>query len=169
MEKRHNSRCFQKFRKKETLVDQWSALLTATKYIDLALQPHVKELRVYVKDSNNFIRKINDLERIPENSIFVTLDVSSLYINIPNNEGIKDVQTKLKRKNIATRIITTFLHLVLPLNNLIFNCQNYLQIKGCAMGTICAPNYANIFMGIFEEKFIYLLVKQHDKTIPAIY
>ena len=95
---------------------------------------------------------------ISENSIFVTLDVRSLYINIPNNEGIKAVETNLKLKNIATRIVTTFLHLVLPLNNFIFNCQNYLQIKGCAMGTRCAPNYANIFTGIFEEMFIYLLV-----------
>ena len=26
------------------------------------------------------------------------------------------------------------------------------------MGTKCAPSYANIFMGMFEEKFIYPLV-----------
>ena len=26
------------------------------------------------------------------------------------------------------------------------------------MGTRCSPNYANIFTGIFEEMFIYLLV-----------
>ena len=44
------------------------------------------------------------------------------------------------------------------LNNFIFNSKLYLQIKGCAMGTICAPAYANIFMAYFEEKFIYLLI-----------
>ena len=29
------------------------------------------------------------------------------------------------------------------------------QKLGCAMGTICAPNYANIFMGKFKRNFIY--------------
>ena len=27
------------------------------------------------------------------------------------------------------------------------------------MGTKCAPTYANIFMGIFEENYIYHLIK----------
>ena len=31
-----------------------------SKYIDHVLQPHVKELRSYVKDSMDFIRKINN-------------------------------------------------------------------------------------------------------------
>ena len=52
-----------------------------------------------------------------------------------------------------------FLKLILALTNFIFNGCNYLQTKGCAMGTKCAPCYANIFMGKFEETFIYLTVK----------
>ena len=31
--------------------------------------------------------------------------------------------------------------------------------KGCTMGIICASSYANIFMGKFEEKFIYPYIK----------
>ena len=61
---------------------------------------------------------------------------------------------------IGTRIISTFLRLVLTLNNFVFNSQNYLQIKGCAMGTKCAPSYANIFMGMFEERYIYPLLEK---------
>ena len=34
-----------------------------------------------------------------------------------------------------------------------------IQIKGCAMGPICAPSYANIFMSELEEKHIYSLIK----------
>ena len=66
-----------------------------SKYIDHVLQPHVKEFRSYVKVSTVFIRKISILEKIPENSIFVTMEVRSLYTNIPNNEGIKAVETTL--------------------------------------------------------------------------
>ena len=101
------------------------------------------------------------------------MDVRSFYTNIPSNEGIRDVETTLKRKNIATRIIPTFLHLVLTLKNFIFNCQNYLQIKGSAMETKCAPSYANILIGIFEEKFIYPLLnnitKQYLRFIDDIF
>ena len=131
-----------------------------SKYIDNQLQPHVKELKSYVKDSTDFIRKINSMEKIPDNSILVTMDVRSLYTNIPNKEGIEAVETTLKRKNIGTTIISTFLRLVLTLNNFVFNSQNYLPIKGCAMGTKCAPSYANIFMGMFEERYIYPLIEK---------
>ena len=54
------------------------------------------------------------------NSYLASLDVKSLYTNIPNSEGIKAVKTlldKFPRKTIATKVI-----------------------KGCAMGTICAPS-----------------------------
>ena len=131
-----------------------------SKYIDNQLQPHVKELKSYVKDSTAFIRKINSMEKIPDNSILVTMDVRSLYTNIPNKEGIEAVETTLKRKNIGTRIISTFLRLVLTLNNFVFNSQNYLRIKGCAMGTKCGPSYANILMGMFEERYIYPLIEK---------
>ena len=83
-----------------------------SKYIDNRLQPHIKQLKSYVKDCTDFIRKINSVEKISDNSILVTVDVRSLYTNIPNKEGIEAVETTLKRKNKATRIITTFLRLV---------------------------------------------------------
>ena len=79
------------------------------------------------------------------------MDVRSLYTNISQKEGIKAVETTFKRKNKPTRVIITFLKLILTLNNFIFNFKSYLQIKGCAMGSKCASTYANNFMGIFEK------------------
>ena len=46
---------------------------------------------------------------------------------------------------------------ILTLDNFVFNGINYLQKKGCAMSTKCAPSYANIFIGWFEEMFIFPL------------
>ena len=40
-------------------------------------------------------------------------------------------------------------------NNFVFNGINYLQEKDCAMGTKCAPSYVNIYMGWFEETFLF--------------
>ena len=61
------------------------------------------------------------------------------------------------KKTIHTKIIITFL--ILTIKNFIFNSKFYLQIKGGAIGTICAPSYANTFMLEFEEKYIHLLIK----------
>ena len=55
------------------------------------------------------------------------------------------------RKTIATKVIT-FLSLILTLNNLVFDCRNYIQIRGCAIGTICPPSYGNIFLDHFKRK-----------------
>ena len=88
------------------------------------------------------------------------MDVLSLYTNIPHKEGTEAVETTLNRKNIGTMIISTFLRLVLTLNNFVFNSQNYIQIKGCVMGTKCAPSYENIFMAMSEERYIYPLIEK---------
>ena len=112
------------------------------------------------------MNKINNFKFL-ENSFLVTLDVIALYTNITNNEGIAAVKPKHgnnARKTVATKVITTFLALILTLNNFIFNSKFYLQIKGCAMGTICAPTYANDFMSEFEERCIYPLIKNKSSS-----
>ena len=129
-----------------------------SKYVDFHLQPIVKDLKSYTKDSTDTINKLRKIQgQIKKDDILVTMDVRSLYTNIPNDEGIQAVRQKLNESSsrISTRVITTFLFLILTLNNFIFNGINYLQTLGCAMGTKCAPTYANIFMGVFEERHIY--------------
>ena len=134
-----------------------------SKYVDYHLQPIFKEIPSYVKDTNDFLNKISNIKAIPDNSLLVSMDVKSLYTNIPNSEGISAVKKSFDnypKKTIAMKVITTFLALILTLNNFVFNCKNYLQIKGCAMGTICAPAYANIFMDHFERKYIYPYLRE---------
>ena len=85
----------------------------------------------------------------------------SLYTNIPNNEVIKTVREAYENhpaKTVATKVMITFLSLILTLNNFIFN---YIQIMEWAMGTICAPAFTNIFMAHFE--------KQHKTTYITLY
>ena len=93
------------------------------------------------------------------------MDVKSLYINIPNNEGISAVRSYLEQSTIKhlLPVIISFLGLILTLNNFIFNDINFLQTNGASMGTKCAPTYANLFMGKFEE--MYILPKLIGKSI----
>ena len=129
-----------------------------SKYVDYHLQPEVLKLKSYTKDSTDTINKLREInDDIEKDDIMVTMDVRALYTNIPNDEGIQAVREKLNESPsiLPSRVITTLLSLILTLNNFIFNGINYLQILGCAMGTKCAPSYANIFMGKFEETHIY--------------
>ena len=106
---------------------------------------------------------MNETKIINKNTILVTLDVKSLYTNIPNHEEIEAVKSALNsvsQKPIATKVIIKFLFLILTFNNFVFNGIHDLQNIGCAMETICAPNYANIFMGKFEKTYIYPYINQ---------
>ena len=136
-----------------------------SKYVDYLLQPIVKQIPSYVKDTNDFINKINAVKSFPKNSYLVAMDVRALYTNIPNAEGISAVKRAFdnySKKTTSTKVITTFLALILTLNDFVFDCIHYLQIKGSAIGTICVPAYANIFMASFKLKYIYPYIK--DKT-----
>ena len=76
------------------------------------------------------MNKINNFP-VPPNSLLITMDVKSL--SIPNNERIASEKKKYDhypKKTIPGKIITTFLTLILTLNNFIFNSKIYLQIKG---------------------------------------
>ena len=119
------------------------------KYVDYHLKPIVKDIPSYVRDTKDFLRKLNDIRHIPKESLLVTLDIKSLCANIPNNKGIKAVREAYDihpSKSVSTKVMVIFLSLILTLNNFIFNCFHYPQVMGCAMGTMCAPAYANIFM-----------------------
>ena len=95
------------------------------------------------------------------------LDVKSFYTNISNSEGIKSFKTSLEKyskRPASAKVNATFLALILTLNNFIFKYKNYLQTRGCFMGTNCEPSYANIFMDHFERKFIYSFTKIFSLT-----
>ena len=55
---------------------------------------------------------------------------------------------------MATKVITTFVSLILTLNNFVLSCKIYTQIKCCAMGTTCASCYANKRTHHFERKHL---------------
>ena len=81
-------------------------MLITTKYVD------------YIQDTTDFLRKINQIDFVPENSYLVSQDVKSLYSNIPNAEGIKSVKTSLEKfskRTASTKVITTFLTLITTL------------------------------------------------------
>ena len=127
--------------------------------VDHFIQPLVPKLKSYTRDSGHFLWILENL-KIPQNVILCTLDVTSLYTNIPNNEGIAAVRRSLAQlrdpwENPTNHSICELLRLVLTCNNFQFDNKHYLQVGGTAMGTKLAPSFANIFMGWFEDTYVY--------------
>ena len=127
---------------------------------DYFLQPFVKSTKSYVRDTTDFINKIEELTPVSDNAILCTIDVSSLYTNIPNQEGIQACSTQLEQNrrgqlHPSNDHIIHLLELVLSKNNFDFNGKHYLQTGGTAMGTKVAPSFANLFMADFEDKWVY--------------
>ena len=63
----------------------------------LFLTAQVKKLKSYVKDTTDFIKKMEAIDNVSDDSYLVSLDVCSLYTNIPHKERIEAVKQKLKK------------------------------------------------------------------------
>ncbi|XP_071950811.1 uncharacterized protein [Antedon mediterranea] len=57
-----------------------------SEYVDDLLRSYVIDLPSYIQDSTDFIRKINQIQNLPNNTVLATLDASMLYTNIPHEE-----------------------------------------------------------------------------------
>ena len=112
----------------------------------------------YIRDSKQFLQLLESLPPLPENAILVTADVTSLYTNIPHEEGIESVlhYMKLHADTLppgppSPHTIGLLLETILKNSSLSFMDRHFLQLVSTAMGTKAAPPYANLGMGRHEE------------------
>ena len=65
-----------------------------SQFVAFFLQPGVKDIRSYIKDTTHFLSVLSTINTLPEGAILATLDVPSLYTNIPNREGIEACKSR---------------------------------------------------------------------------
>lgn len=131
-------------------------------YLDHFLNPLSSRHPAYVRDTYHFIEIVRGL-RIPSEFYFFSMDVDSLYTNIPIAAGITCVKNIFEKYPDPTRPDDELLKLLeinLTRNDFMFNGEYYLQIKGTAMGKKFAPAYANIFMANWEREVFLKCVKK---------
>ena len=118
----------------------------------------------YLKDTTDFINFI-ETKKFPANTILVSMDVTSLYTKIPQEEGINTVCQAYedyhnKEPPIPVRYLREMLSLILQENSFQFDGKDYLQIHGTAMGTKMVVAFANIFMAKIEREILRLSYKK---------
>ena len=66
-------------------------------------KPLVPQIPSYVKDTNDFLAKLKDMERFPDGAILVTIDVVGPYSNIPHDlEALQKTLNKRSNTKIPT-------------------------------------------------------------------
>ena len=123
-----------------------------SKFVNEHIKTYVPNTKSQIRDTQNFINKITQLGAIPEGALLATLDVTSLYTNLPNHEGLLAVAEHMRQdptKGPIGNYILDLLKLVLHNMYFEFNNEFFLQIGGTAMGTALALNYANLLMDRF--------------------
>ena len=134
------------------------------KLIDKYLKTAESRIPNLLQDTTSFLNLLQQKQYLLQpNTILVTLDVTSLYTNIPHKEGIEEVcnfyEESLSYWNdINLQPIpqdTLKKLLTFCLNNTIFTFNNnyYTQNYGCTMGAQSSVKYANIYMHKFLTKF----------------
>ncbi len=124
----------------------------ASIYLDNILKPIVKLLPTVVHNTTEVLLQLDKLVIEPYDVIYCA-DVENLYPSIPHDFGLKAVKEILTRYKVSNiEFILQLLLWVLTNNYISYNDQVYLQRQGTAMGTPCAPNYANIVLYYVELK-----------------
>ena len=127
--------------------------------IDCLLKQIVMNTESYIKDAQHLIQKAQFLN-FPQNCSLYSCDFESLYTNILLVDAcdyICDyIKDKLDESLISIHGFKTLLEILFNNNYFIFKNQIYKQKSGVAMGTICAPNIANIYVYCLERKFLQI-------------
>lgn len=136
-----------------------SVTTPASVLCDHMLQKIIKAARIpwLVKDTKSLIRDIESDRQLTHDGLLVTGDINSLYTNIHTETGIQLVKDFLSINNVSiyeSKLIIILLSFVMRNSYLSYKQEVYHQHNGTAMGTACAPSYANIVVYMLEKDFI---------------
>ena len=145
-----------------------------SKFVDAHIKEFVPMIPSYIQDTPDFLRKLEHLKSnfSLQDAFLVTIDVSSLYTNIPQDEGLVVLENFLDtvrtNKTVPTHFLVSLTKLILSENIFEFDKQLYRQNIGTAMGTPVAPSYANIFMSMIDTMLNSLATYLNHGTNPFI-
>ena len=108
-----------------------------------------------IKDSFSFAKEITY-----DSSLYMaSLDVESLFTNIPLNETINNCVSDLHNKNLyngklSKRDLFKLLETATSESSFIFDYLLYKQVDGVAMGSPLGPTLANAFLCHYEKEWL---------------
>ena len=133
-------------------------------FLDIILRPLTEIVKSYVRDDLDFLHHLP--KNIDFDSIFISLDVTSLYTNITHDRGIEAISywidqypSHLVEERFTKEFIVAGLTLVLKNNYFKFSGKMWHQLVGTTMGSNVSVIFAILFMA-YLEIHIYQNVRQ---------
>ena len=123
-------------------------------FVDRELNLLLANIPSYIYDASDFLIKLSRFDNFTDNNILVTLDVTALYSNIPQNDGIEACKKHLDRRALSTTSgegICQLVKFMLKHNVFNLNGEYFSQVCVSTMGTRMAPCFANSFMADVED------------------
>lgn len=130
-----------------------SPTMTIGRFIDYFLVPLVQKQETHIRDTSDFVSKIEKIQ-IKKEYKLVTYDVTSMYTNMVPDELISAVNRALtKNKNVIYDIktpsvdnLTNLLSILINNNEFEFEGKYYIQTLGCSMGAVPSPEISDLRM-----------------------
>ncbi|CAJ0967227.1 unnamed protein product [Ranitomeya imitator] len=127
-------------------------------YLDRLLRPFVTALPSYIRDTSDLLTKLEGVMVEPD-TIIASIDVEALYSSIRHKDGLRAIGHYVSSRGVHCGRHNTFLlellDFVLQRNYFLFGGKYYHQLRGTAMGSPCAPTYANLLLGWWEDTLIF--------------
>ncbi|KAJ1153242.1 hypothetical protein NDU88_006003 [Pleurodeles waltl] len=137
-----------------------SALEPLSKFVDYFLQPIVKRIPTYLKDTTHVLLLLESIAFDKSKELLITLDVESLYTNIPQEATLEvisnllDIHMGVSQTQTPPGFILDLAHLALTRNYFKFEDSFFLQTQGTSMGSTFAPSLACLYVDHIERHTI---------------
>lgn len=124
-----------------------------SRYMTTIIKEAVQKPTSYIKDSWSFVKKIKGIN-VSTDECLISLDVTSLFTNIPQGLVINAIEKRWHLINNKTAIPKNEFMIAINLlfNNTYFsfNGEFFSQIFGCPMGSPVSPIFADLVMDDLE-------------------
>ncbi|XP_024892886.1 uncharacterized protein LOC112468084 [Temnothorax curvispinosus] len=137
-----------------------SPLYNMAYFLHNILEKSVPKPESYIKDGWSFVELIGDVG-IGEDDVLISLDVASLFTNIPKDLVLKAIERRWNHISKETKLsrpqFLSAVDLILSSTSFSFNGQIYEQIFGSPMGSPLSPILADMVMEDLETHCLQLL------------
>ncbi|CAJ0926949.1 unnamed protein product [Ranitomeya imitator] len=137
-------------------------------FLEKILTPMIPTTPSFLLGTGDFLKTIQQLDKVPTESYLVTFNVKDLYTSIPHQHGIESVNKLLSQAGMIpdqANLCLELLSIVRTKKNVLFQDRYYLQNRGTAMGSNVAPPYANCYMADYKSTVIYASQLYQDNVL----